>query len=382
MTMTERERMLAVYRGETPDRVPFFLDLSHWFYQKHGIPFDLSVPHLEPEWDLIAYHRQVGAGFYVPNLNSYYDVSFPPDVVATTTRSEPSDLVPGAVGEPEITWRIETPIGAIERKRKWEEQSYSWNVSHWGVRTEQDLRVLGYALSRRQYQPAWERYTPWVEALGDYGVVYVSIGYSAIGHLLGYWMGIEQTIYAAADMPGVLREVVDEINDNLLDCVDLVCKSPAEVIIMGDNFSGDIQSPRFFKKWSEPFYREAIQRVKQAGKYSAVHIDGRLKGILKCFAELEASCADAVTPAPMGDLTPRQCREEAGPEMVLSGGVPPNLWLPEVGDSTFRQAALDWLEIRKLSPRLVANAGDQVPPGAPEYRIEMMRELVEEHGRF
>ena len=89
MTMTERERMLAVYRGETPDRVPFFLDLSHWFYQKHGIPFDLSVPHLEPEWDLIAYHRQVGAGFYVPNLNSYYDVSFPPDVVATTTRIPP-----------------------------------------------------------------------------------------------------------------------------------------------------------------------------------------------------------------------------------------------------------------------------------------------------
>ena len=98
MAMTERERMLAIYRGETPDRVPFFLDLSHWFYQKHGIPFDLSVAHLEPEWDLIAYHKKVGAGFYVPNLNSYYDVAFPPDVIATTTK----ETTPGG---PEITWK-------------------------------------------------------------------------------------------------------------------------------------------------------------------------------------------------------------------------------------------------------------------------------------
>ncbi|MFZ5917369.1 MAG: uroporphyrinogen decarboxylase family protein [Chloroflexota bacterium] len=375
MSMTERERLLAIYRGETPDRVPFFLDLSHWFYQKHGIPFDLSVPHLEPEWELIDYHKKVGAGFYVPNLNSYFDVSLPPDVIATTTKEEKP-------GGPEITWRIETPIGAIERKRQWEEASYSWNVSHWGVRTELDLRVLGYALSRRRYAPAWDRYSPWVEALGGLGVVYIGIGYSALGHLLAYWMGIERTIYATVDMPHLLHEVVDQINDNLLQCVDMVCQSPAEVIIMGDNFSGDIQPPRFFKKWSEPFYREAIRRLRQAGKYSAVHIDGRLKGILKSFADLGASCADAVTPAPMGDLTARQCRQEAGPDMVLSGGVPPNLWLPQVPDEVFKQSLLDWLDIRKLSPRLVANAGDQVPPGAPEYRIEMMRELVEKHGRF
>jgi hypothetical protein len=372
--MTERERMLAVYRGGTPDRVPFFLDLSHWFYHKHRIPFDLSVPHLEPEWDLIDYHKKVGAGFYVPNLNSYYDVTLPPEIVATTTKEITSR-------GPEITWRIETPIGAIERKRVWEELSYSWGISEWGVSTAQDLRVLGYAYGRRRYQPAWGRYTPWVEALGDLGVVYMSIGYSAMGYILGYWMGIERTMYATIDMPDVLHEVVEQINDNILQCVDMVCQGPAEVIIMGDNFSGDVQPPHFFAEWSEPFYVEAIRRVRKAGKFSAVHIDGRLRGILKAFADIGASCADAVTPAPMGDLTPRECREEAGPDIVLSGGVPPDAWTCG-SDREFRQAVLDWLETRKLSARLIAAAGDQVPPGAPEYRIELMRDLVEKHGTF
>ena len=373
MSMSERERLLAVYRGETPDQVPFFLDLSHWFYHKHRLPFDLSVPHLEPEWDLIEYHKRVGAGFYVPNLNSYYDVTFAPDIVSTTTK----EMTPRG---PEITWRIETPIGAIERKRIWEEPSYSWSISRWGISTAQDLCVLGYAYSRRQYRPAWKRYVPWVEALGDWGVVYISIGYSAMGYILAYWMGIEKTMYATVDMPDVLHEVVEQINDNTLKCVDMVCQGPAEVIIMGDNFSGDVQPPHFFKEWSEPFYRKAIERVRQAGKFSAVHIDGRLRGILKAFADIGATCADAVTPAPMGDLTPRECREEAGQDMILSGGVPPNAWA--ASDRDFEQAVLNWLEIRKSSSRLIAAAGDQVPPGAPEHRIEMMRELVEKHGRF
>jgi hypothetical protein len=57
----------------------------------------------------------------------------------------------------------------------------------------------------------------------------------------------------------------------------------------------------------------------------------------------------------MFDLTPAQCRDEAGP---------------------------DWLDLRTRSPRLVAAAGDQVPPGALEHRIFMMRELVDRHGRY
>ena len=373
--MTERERLLCVYRGETPDRVPFFLDLSHWYYQRNHIPFDLSVAHLEPEYDLIDYHKKVGAGFYIPNLNSYYDVSYSPDVQASTSKDTTERGT-------EITWRFKTPVGTIERRRRWDQGSYSWSVSKWGITTEQDVRVLGFALSRRRFRPAWGRYRAWTDALGEWGVVYIPIGYSGMGHFLGHWMGIERTIYAASDWNALLHEVVDAINQNLLDCVDLVCQSPAEVIVMGDNFSSDIQPPHFFREWSEPFYREAVRRIANAGKFSAVHLDGRLKGLLKAFADIGVSCADAVTPVPMGDLTPEECRGEAGPQLILSGGIAPSLWTTGTSDRAFRKAVLDWLDIRTLSPRLVANAGDQVPPGAPEHLIHLMRETVHEHGVY
>lgn len=40
MSMSVRDRILAVFRGETPDVVPFMVDLEHWFCHRTDKPFD------------------------------------------------------------------------------------------------------------------------------------------------------------------------------------------------------------------------------------------------------------------------------------------------------------------------------------------------------
>ncbi len=371
--MTLRERILSVYRGETPDVVPCMLDLSHWFYHKHGLPWDLSQAYMEPERELIDYHKRMGVGFYVANLGSFYDVAYPDDTHASVTKSGDGQA---------ITWRITTPLGSIQRTRVWNDDTYAWGIAEWGVKTEEDLRVLTHALAGRTFAPAWERYKAWDEYVGEWGVTYMSLGYSAMGQLLHYWMGVEAVMYAAVDWPETLREAVDRINACNLRCVDMLCESPADVVIMGDNFSSDIQPPRFFDEWSRGFYVEAIRRLHRAGKFVAVHIDGRLRGALAMIRDTGADCADAVTPKPLGDLTPLECREEAGPDFILSGGVSPDLWLPDADIDAFKHAAIEWLSLKRYGPRLIVNAGDQAPPGADESRIALLRDLAEEHGRF
>jgi hypothetical protein len=373
--MTLRERILAVYRGETPDVVPFMLDLSHWFYHRRRLHWDLTISYEKPERELIDYHRKAGVGFYLPNLAAFYSVQYGPDV-SSEVRKEIRN------GVPEISWRLSTPLGTIERRRVWEKDSYSWAISRWGIRDEQGLRILAYALRSRTYAPLWENYHAWNHYVGDAGVVYVLAGYSAMGHIMHYWMGVEKALFAAADWPGTMAEVIDEINSNGLALIDLLAESPAEVICLGDNFSSDIQPPAFFSRWSRAYYDEAIRRLHAAGKFVAVHIDGRLRGALSMIREAGADCADAVTPAPLGDLTAAECRREAGERFILSGGVPPNLWLPEVPVAVFKKSVEDWLELKNKSPRLIANAGDQVPPGADERRIGIMRDLVDEFGQY
>ena len=358
-----------------PDAVPFMLDLSHWFYQKHRLPWDLTFSYDRPEYALIDYHRKAGAGFYMPNLGSFYVTEFPGDVKAETEKRQ------GSRG-PEIVWRLRTPLGSIDRARTWEEKTYAWGISRWGISNEQQLRIFTCAMGRRHFAPHWDRYRAWVDYLGDGGVVYLSAGYSAVGHLLNYWMGVEAAAYATVDFPGALREAVEVVNDNNLDLIDLLCDSPAEIIMMGDNFSSDIQSPPFFDEWSRPFYTEAVRRLHEAGKCVAVHIDGRLKGAIRMIRDTGADCGDAITPTPMGDLSPAQCREEAGPDFILSGGVSPDLWLPQTPVEMFKERVIEWLAQKAVTPRFIAGAGDQVPPGAEEERIAIMRDLVEDYGRY
>jgi hypothetical protein len=374
--MTLRDRILAVYRGERPDVVPFMLDLSHWFYHREQRPWDLSAAYEQPELELIDCHRRLGCGFYMPNLASFYSISFPEDVTAETEKQHRPN------GAPEIIWRLSTPRGTIERRRVWEPTTYAWGVSRWGIRDERDLSIWAEALAHRRYAPKWDNYHAWLDAVGDLGVVYVPGGYSAMGRLLNYWMGIEGVVYATMDFPDAMHEAVQQVNANNLELIDLLVESPAEIIIMGDNFSSDIQPPSFFAEWSKAFYDDAVRRLHAAGKSVAVHIDGRLRGAIDMIRQTGADCGDAITPQPMGDLSPAECRAEAGPDFILSGGPSPDLWLPSVPLDVFKAKAIEWLETRHQSPRLIANAGDQVPPGAEWARIEIMRDLVEQHGRY
>ena len=371
--MTLRERILAVFRHQTPDVIPFMLDLSHWFYHRRRLPWDLSVSYVDPERELIDYHQRMRVGFYMPNLAAFFSAVYPCDVKVDVHQRVNN-------GRREILWRLETADGQIERVRCWQQHTYAWAITRWGIRQEQDLRVFQSAMSRREFIPHWDRYRRWDEYVGDHGVVYLPMGYSAIGHLMHYWMGVENLVYATVDWSNLLHETVDAVNENLLKLVDLVCESPAEVVVMGDNFSTDVQSERFFQEWSLGYYQEAITRLHRAGKSVALHIDGKLRGGLRMLRAAGADCADAVTPTPMGDLTSEECRDEAGNDLILSGGVSPDLWMPETPIHLFEAKVLEWLEQKHHTCRVIANAGDQVPPGAEERRIGVMRDIVEEHG--
>ncbi len=371
--MTHKERIEAVYRCETPDQVPFMLDMSHWFYEKKRIPWDLSKAYEKPEYELLDCHKQKDVGFYMPNLGSFFKTGYTDDVKTTVVKSEDGQS---------ITWGYETPIGKIERTRIWEEGSYSWGIRDWGIKIEEQLKVLGYAMGSRTFEFLPEKYQAWLDAIGDMGVCYVGLGYSGMGQLLSYWMGVEGSTYGSFDWPDTMHEVIDQINESNLRVVDVLADSPAQFIEMGDNFSVDVQPPHFYAEWSKPFYDEAIKRLHAKGKYAAVHIDGRLGGAIEMIRDSGADAGDAITPKPLGDLTAQQCRDAAGKDFILSGGVSPDLWLPNVDVEIFKKVVIDWLELKKQSTRLIANAGDQVPPGADEDRIEIMRDLVDKYGRY
>ena len=368
--MTPRERALAVYRGDTPDRVPLFLDLSHWYRRNRGVPFDLAgFPGVEA--GLVDLHRTIGAIAYV-EMGSFYDLSYDDPSV------EERAWTIGGVYRHEL----KTPIGTVWEERRFSPASYSYNISHRLLQSTDDFDVVLYAMERRRVRPRYDRYEAWQTAHGERAFIYMQLPYSGLGYLMSRYMGVERSVYAIYDRPDRVGALVDGVNTANLKILDAIADGPFDVLFQSDNLDGNVQTPSLFSRYSAPYYAELCDRMHRQGKYVSVHVDGEMRGLLGPLAACGVDCIDAATPAPMFSLSPHEAREAAGDEMILSGGIPATVFGARGTDAEFDRAVIEWLTTRTASSRLILAAGDQVPPDAPWDRIIRLPDLIDQHGRY
>ena len=369
--MTPRERVLSVYAGKKPDQVPLLLDLSHWYKANYHIPFDLTgFKGVDPK--LVELHKQLDAVSYV-EMGGFYDLSLDDPQVKDTAWTD-SDGV--------FHRKIETPKGTLQEERVFAEVSYSYNIRKHLLESVEDFEIVRYVMERYRAKPRWDRYSIWLEALGDLGVVYCPLPYSGLGYLISRNLGVEKTCMAMFDYPEETQQLIEAVNTCNLRILEAIIDGPFEVLIITDNFDSNVQNPKMFDMYSRRYYAEVVRRLHAKGKYLAVHVDGEMAGCLKSFADCGVDCIDAATPAPMFRLTPPQARAEAGDDMILSGGIPATVFGPEASDAEFETCVREWLDTRHTSFKLFMAAGDQVPTDAPWHRIDMLPKLVEKYGRY
>ena len=368
--MTPRERALAVYEGRTPDKVPLLLDISHWYKKNYNVPFDLTGLQSVDE-TLVRLHRELDAVAYV-EMGRFYDLYFEDDDV--------SDNAWTADGV--YYHELKTPIGSVVEERVFAQSSYSYNIRKRLLSSVEDFEIVKYAMERYRVKPSWEKYEMWSKAHGDRALIYLQLPYSGLGYLISRNFGVEKTVYAAYDEPEATRSFVDAVNACNLRILDEIIDLPFEVMIQSDNMDGNVQTPDLYDTYSRAYYTEVAARLHAKGKYFAVHVDGEMRGCLRNLRESGIDCIDAATPAPMFSQTPAEAREEAGPDMILSGGIPPTTFSNTATEAVFEKSVRDWLAIKELSPRLFLAAGDQVPPDAPWGRVKRLPALIEEYGRY
>lgn len=71
--MTPRERILAVYNGQTPDRVPYMLDLSHYYLHKFQLPWDLCNGYPKPDTGLMDFTKEDGCCLLLPSADPFLE---------------------------------------------------------------------------------------------------------------------------------------------------------------------------------------------------------------------------------------------------------------------------------------------------------------------
>jgi hypothetical protein len=358
--MSPRERLLAVYRGQPTDCVPALADLSYW-HAAHGggkfVPGRTDGANADKIPALLDLHRQCGAAIHL-NLGCFYDEHYHPTI-----------QVRSGIDGDVYRHRFETPVGTVEETRRWSAASYSWPIVGHMIRRVEDLAVIRYVFEHVEYRARWDLLEQANAAVGPWGLPLVQCPYTGIGFLMSRYAGVEQSVLLATDEPDEFEHTIATINAAHERVFRMLAEGPSEVLIHSDNLSSDVESPRWLERYSGAYYRRMAHIARECGKPLVTHLDGRLRGLLGLLFAMGFHGADAVTPAPWGDLSPEACRDEAGPAFVLSGGVPPSSFRADVPLSVFDEQVEAWLDLRHRSPALLIAPGDQLPPDGELDRV-------------
>ena len=366
--MTPRERILCILKGEKPDYVPWFGDLDYW--ANSLIKRGLKPAGFIASDDYIRWHRDLGVGFYLQGYFPYKQFFNNCDV---------NEWNEGLRHYKEIT----TPIGSVRECWEYIPTSFSDGPIEHFMKTENDIPIMKYIYENTCFEPDYDFAHKRKLQVGDQGVVLCYLPKSPFMHLMALEAGVMSVTMAALTMPDEFQELLDTMKKAFDKAAQIAVDSPAEVLMIPENLSSEMVGPDLFKKYMYDYQKEWTTKIKEAGKYSFIHIDGTLGGLLQDEAAVGFSVLEALTPYPVGDLKFEELAGICGnSKSILWGGIPGVYFTPMVSDYEFDRHVKYLLNLMIEEPRYVLGVADQVPPDGLESRVKRVSELVNEFGKY
>jgi uroporphyrinogen-III decarboxylase len=366
--MTPRERILSILKGWQPDQVPWFGDLDYWANSliKRG---------LKPEGfiateDYIKWHRELGVGFYLQGYFPYKQI---------LSNCEVNEWKEGYKHFKEIN----TPIGSVRECWEYIPTSFSEGPIEHFMKSEEDIPVMKFIYENSRFEPDYDFAYKRKQQIGDQGVVLCYLPKSPFMHLLALEAGVMSVTMAALTTPNEFQDLLDTMKKAFDQAAQIAIDSPAEVLMIPENLSSEMVGPELFELYMYEYQKEWINKIREAGKYSFIHIDGTLGGLLKQEASVGFSVLEALTPHPVGDLKFEDLAGIVGDsKSILWGGIPGVYFTDCVSNEEFERHVKHVLDIMVKEPRYVLGVADQVPPDGLESRVKRVSELVEEYGKY
>jgi hypothetical protein len=366
--MNERENLLALLGGGKPERVPWFGDLDYWASALIGR--GQKPEGFRETTAYIDWHRDLGVGFY---LQGYFPFR---------------TIVENCVVK---TWKdglkryrqIETPKGTLRECWQWMPDDFTEGPIEHLVKSVADLPAYQFLHANSHYEPDYVFARQRLEYLKQTGagVMLAYLPKSPLMQMVALDAGIMAVVEMQCDDPDLLAATLAVVKASHDQAARIAVDSPAELLMIPENLSSEVVGPELFEAFLRPCQTEWAAAIKAAGKYSCIHLDGTLKGLLRQECTVGLTFIEAMTPAPVGDLAVADWAEFCGHDnTILWGGIPGVYFTSWVDDAEFDRHVKETLAVMRRIPRYVLGVADQVPPGGLESRVRRVRELIVEGG--
>ncbi len=360
---TRRELNLRVFRGEPVPRVLFQPRMEPWFAWQHEFgttpePYaEMSLLDFYDELDLSMRYVHYYTGMPDPVQRHYED--------EVRVRHEPA---PDGSGDGLTVWQ--TPHGELVQ-RAHRTVDKTWRTVGFAVKTLRDLRGLKWLTERTRYTFSAEDFARGSAFIAERGEPQFWVPKSPYQALCQVWMKLDDFIYALADAPEEVEEVmaaIDRAYDPLYE--GIIASGQVSIVNFGENIHDHLLSPRYFARYLAPWYEKRSGQLRGAGIFTHVHIDGYFHSLLPQLAALPFDGLEALTPEPQGDVSLEEMAENIG-DKVLLDGIPAIYFTPTYPLERLAECVERIVEL--FHPRLVLGISDEIPEGAGEREIEKVR---------
>ena len=355
--MNMKERMLAVIRGEKPDRVPFVQYSS------------IAGPN-EEIWKQIGQENM--------GLLQWCGVH---RSEAPNCRFEHEELVRD--GQP--VWRntLVTPEGKIteERIRVPSMGGVTAFAKHY-IETTDDYRVLMSYLRDITVIKETNSVKQVISQMGDNGLPHISLERTPFQQLWIQWVSFADLSMHLVDEPELLDECMKLMGDVLLSASDVVLQAAEEVeipyLVIGDNITAPLIGEQRFRKYCVPYYKAIADRLAEKQIPLFVHMDGDLKPIWDAIGESGVKGLDSLSPPPDNDTSVADA-VSMWPDMRLLINFPSSVHLADA--KTIYNEAREILEQGGHTGRLQIQISENMPPNAWQKSFPEIVRAIEDFGK-
>ncbi|MCL2159531.1 MAG: hypothetical protein FWH48_09010 [Oscillospiraceae bacterium] len=307
--MTKKERLWAVYKGETPDRMPVKL----WGLSK-------NQPMLRPIYKSV-YDAALEKTDLIGGAGSAFDIfSGTKTKNLYESRTEPYNE----------DWTshisvMHTPKGELKSVFLANNKGDPGLTKEYYVKNENDLKKI-LSLEYEPYPIDLKGYENALGSMGDDGLVMFGISHPA--YMLQILTGSETLGYLLYDAPKLVEEVISLFAKRVYDHVkSLIEAGIAEFGPFAISYVGPellippLVSFDIFEKFVYDMDKPYLDLIKNAGGHVWVHCHGKVKKIISRFADMGVDVLNPIEPPPMGDCTIEQALSEANGRITLEGNI-------------------------------------------------------------
>lgn len=368
--MTDRERLLAILDGRSPDRIPWIPRLLIW-HTAHSRA--ATLPGRFEGMDLRSVERSLGTGTPA-RQGQVFRVVQEGDVETVAVQEGASILT-----------TTRTPAGEVSTRFRTSEELegagiQALEVEHM-IKGPDDYAAVEYLTTHRIYEATFEDYERYETEIGGDGYPLVPAGDCPFHHFLQKLAGYESGYYHLVDYPAKVERLLALMADVEQDQVWPILESaPAGLYLHGLHFDSRITPPPMFDRYITPYYRKLSSRLHAAGKHLCMHADNDSRLILGHIQEAGYDMVETFTTDPLVSCTMEEAREAWGTSMIIWGGVPSVILEPTFTEEAF-EAYMRRL-FRSIAPgdAFILGVADNVMPGALVHRLERITEMVETWG--